>query len=151
MQGNPHTRINMEAQDRMLNDEETEMLPSSERDSEPTGISSDTAVSHTEEEQADTVPLLPSTTGTEDGTVLSTSSRSSQGTPNNTSGNIGITVNGYANLIQEKFFWRNALTTNLNWVKLDDKDTDLLTSCAFPGFPRAVAPRPQRQPGLRPW
>ena len=73
----------MEAQDRMLNDEETEMLPSSERDCEPTGISSDTAVSHTEEEQADTVPLLPSTTGTEDGTVLSTSSRSSQGTPNN--------------------------------------------------------------------
>ncbi|MCD2258455.1 DUF3078 domain-containing protein [Psychroserpens luteolus] len=45
-----------------------------------------------------------------------------QGTPNNSSGNIGFTVNGYANLIQEKFFWRNALTTNLNWTKLDDKD-----------------------------
>jgi len=45
-----------------------------------------------------------------------------QGTPNNSSGNIGFTFNGYANLIQEKFFWRNALTTNLNWVKLDDKD-----------------------------
>lgn len=47
-----------------------------------------------------------------------------QGTPNNSSGNIGITFNGYANLIQEKYFWRNALTTNLNWVKLDDKDND---------------------------
>ena len=45
-----------------------------------------------------------------------------QGAPNNSSGSIGITFNGYANLIQEKFFWRNALTTNLNWVKLDDKD-----------------------------
>lgn len=45
-----------------------------------------------------------------------------QGAPNNNSGNIGFTVNAYANLIQEKFFWRNALTTNLNWVKLDNKD-----------------------------
>lgn len=45
-----------------------------------------------------------------------------QGTPNNNSGNIGFTVNAFANLIEEKFFWRNALTTNLNWVKLDNKD-----------------------------
>ncbi len=45
--------------------------------------------------------------------------------PNNSSGNIGITVNGYANLIQEKYFWRNSLTTNLNWVKLDDRDSEL--------------------------
>ncbi|MFS4482564.1 DUF3078 domain-containing protein [Hyunsoonleella sp. 2307UL5-6] len=45
-----------------------------------------------------------------------------QGAPNNNSGNIGFTVNGFANLIQEKFFWRNSLTTNLNWVKLDNKD-----------------------------
>lgn len=47
-----------------------------------------------------------------------------QGAPNNASGNFGITFNGYANLIEEKFFWRNALTTNLNWVKLDNKDID---------------------------
>ncbi|MGA1227507.1 MAG: DUF3078 domain-containing protein [Tamlana sp.] len=45
-----------------------------------------------------------------------------QGAPNNASGNIGFTVNAYANLIEEKFFWRNALTTNLNWIKLDNKD-----------------------------
>lgn len=45
-----------------------------------------------------------------------------QGTPNNVSGNIGITVNAFANKIEDKYFWRNALTTNLNWVKLDDKD-----------------------------
>lgn len=48
----------------------------------------------------------------------------SQGSPNNVSGNIGITINAYANLIEDKFFWRNALTTNLNWVKLDNKDID---------------------------
>ncbi|WP_223549739.1 DUF3078 domain-containing protein [Aestuariivivens sp. NBU2969] len=47
-----------------------------------------------------------------------------QGTPNNASGNFGITFNGFANLIEKKFFWRNTLTTNLNWVKLDNKDID---------------------------
>lgn len=47
-----------------------------------------------------------------------------QGAPNNNSGNIGFTVNGFANLIQEKYFWRNTLTTNLNWVKLDNRDID---------------------------
>ena len=46
----------------------------------------------------------------------------SQGTPNNASVNIGFTFNAYANLIEEKFFWRNSLSTNLTWVKLDDKD-----------------------------
>ena len=35
-----------------------------------------------------------------------------------------FTVNGFANLIEDKFFWRNSLTTNLSWVKLDNKDTD---------------------------
>ena len=45
-----------------------------------------------------------------------------QGTPNNSAGNIGITGNAFANLQQEKFFWRNALTMNLTWVKIDDKD-----------------------------
>lgn len=42
--------------------------------------------------------------------------------PNVSAGNIGVTVNGYANLIQEKFFWRNSTSINLGWVKLDDKD-----------------------------
>jgi hypothetical protein len=45
-----------------------------------------------------------------------------QGTPNNNSGNIGFTVNGFANKNEDKYFWKNALTLNLNWVKLDDKD-----------------------------
>ncbi|RLD29878.1 MAG: hypothetical protein DRI75_01850 [Bacteroidetes bacterium] len=46
----------------------------------------------------------------------------SQGVPNNSSGNIGFTVNANANLLQDKFFWRNAATLNLNWVKLDNKN-----------------------------
>ena len=37
-------------------------------------------------------------------------------------GNINITFNSYANLKQEKYFWRNNLNINLKWVKLDDKD-----------------------------
>ena len=45
-----------------------------------------------------------------------------QGTPNLNSGNIGATVNGFANLKQEKFFWRNSLNVNLSWIKFDDKD-----------------------------
>lgn len=48
----------------------------------------------------------------------------SQGSPNNSSGNIGFTVNAFANLKQEKFFWRNSGNINLSWVKLDDKDID---------------------------
>ena len=47
-----------------------------------------------------------------------------QGSPNNTSGSIGITFNGYANLQQEKFFWRNSLNANLKWVKFDDRDDE---------------------------
>lgn len=45
-----------------------------------------------------------------------------QDTPNNSSGNIGATINGYANLDREKFFWKNTGNVNLKWVKLDDKD-----------------------------
>lgn len=45
-----------------------------------------------------------------------------QGSPNNASGNIGVTINGFANLNQEKFFWRNSGNINLSWVKFDDKD-----------------------------
>ncbi|MDT0606145.1 DUF3078 domain-containing protein [Croceitalea rosinachiae] len=60
--------------------------------------------------------------GTIGGSLSNFSNWYAQGFPNNSAGNIGFTVNGFANLQQEKFFWRNALTTNLNWVKLDDED-----------------------------
>lgn len=42
--------------------------------------------------------------------------------PNTSAGNIGITVNAFANLIEEDFFWRNSGTVNLGWVKIDNKD-----------------------------
>ncbi|PTX64040.1 Protein of unknown function (DUF3078) [Kordia periserrulae] len=45
-----------------------------------------------------------------------------QGIPNNSSGNIGFTVNAFANLQQEKFFWLNSANVNLAWVKLDNTD-----------------------------
>lgn len=45
-----------------------------------------------------------------------------QSSPNNSTGNIGVTVNGFANLNQEKFFWRNSGNINIGWVKFDDKD-----------------------------
>lgn len=60
--------------------------------------------------------------GTIGGTISQFNNWFAQGTPNNNAGNIGITGNVFANLQQEKFFWRNALTTNLTWVKVDDKD-----------------------------
>lgn len=46
----------------------------------------------------------------------------SKGTPNSAAGNIGFTMNAFANLKQEKFFWRNSMNLNLAWVKFDDKD-----------------------------
>jgi len=45
--------------------------------------------------------------------------------PNNNSGNIGITFNSFANLQQEKYFWRNGLNVNLGWVKLDNRDLEV--------------------------
>jgi prolyl-tRNA synthetase len=60
--------------------------------------------------------------GTIGGSLSNFSDWYSQGKPNNSSGNIGVTFNAFANKIEDKYFWRNALTTNFAWVKLDDKD-----------------------------
>ncbi len=60
--------------------------------------------------------------GTIGGSISEFNNWFAQGIPNNSSGNIGFTVNAFANLQQEKFFWRNSLNTNLNWVKLDNQD-----------------------------
>ena len=45
----------------------------------------------------------------------------SRSAPTASAGNIGITVNGFANLIEDDFFWRNSAAVNLGWVKLDEK------------------------------
>ena len=58
--------------------------------------------------------------GTIGGSLTEQRNAFAQGIPDNSSGNIGFTVNGYANLIKEKFFWRNSGTLNLSWVKLDN-------------------------------
>ncbi len=60
--------------------------------------------------------------GTVGGSLSQFSNWYAQGSPNNSAGNIGFTVNGYANKIEDAYFWKNALTLNLNWVKLDDED-----------------------------
>ena len=60
--------------------------------------------------------------GTIGGSLSNFSNWYAQGNPNNSSGNIGVTVNAFANLKQEKYFWRNSANINLKWVKLDDKD-----------------------------
>jgi hypothetical protein len=62
--------------------------------------------------------------GTVGGSLSSFSNWYAQGIPNNDAGSIGFTVNGFANKIEDKYFWKNALTMNLNWVQLDDKDSD---------------------------
>ncbi len=60
--------------------------------------------------------------GTIGGSISEFRNSYTQNFPNNSSGNIGFTLNGYANLIQEKFFWRNSATLNLAWVKIDNRD-----------------------------
>ncbi|MBA6313724.1 DUF3078 domain-containing protein [Cellulophaga baltica] len=60
--------------------------------------------------------------GTIGGSISSFSNWYAQGTPDNSSGNIGFTVNAFANLKEEKFFWRNSANVNFAWVKLDDKN-----------------------------
>ncbi len=56
------------------------------------------------------------------GTFSNFSNWYAQGAPNNTSGNIAINFNAFANKIEDTYFWRNSLSANLAWVKLDDKD-----------------------------
>ncbi len=46
----------------------------------------------------------------------------SKATPNTRATNIGLTLNGFANLQQEKYFWRNGANLTLGWLKFDDKD-----------------------------
>ena len=62
--------------------------------------------------------------GTIGGSVSEQRNAFAQSIPNNSAGNIGFTVNGYANLLQDKFFWRNSGILNLSWVRLDNRDDD---------------------------
>lgn len=42
--------------------------------------------------------------------------------PNINSSTVGIAVNGYANHLAKKYFWRNAINVNMAWIKFDDLD-----------------------------
>jgi hypothetical protein len=63
--------------------------------------------------------------------------------PNASAGNIGVSINGYANLIEDNYFWKNSVAINLGWVKLDDESvggdegfetaTDVLTLSSLYG------------------
>lgn len=44
--------------------------------------------------------------------------------PNTSAANIGFALNGFANLDQKKYFWRNSAKLNLSWLKFDDKEID---------------------------
>ncbi|MDZ4747543.1 MAG: DUF3078 domain-containing protein [Saprospiraceae bacterium] len=46
----------------------------------------------------------------------------SKESPNTNAISIGFTGNGYANLDQKKYFWRNNLNVALGWQKFDDED-----------------------------
>lgn len=62
--------------------------------------------------------------GTIGGNLSSFDKWFSQGSPNVNSGNIGATVNAFANLKQDKYFWRNSANLNVQWVKFDNRDID---------------------------
>lgn len=62
--------------------------------------------------------------GTIGGNISGYNNWYAKATPNSSAGNLGFTINGFANLDKEKFFWKNATNINLSWVKLDDEDID---------------------------
>lgn len=60
--------------------------------------------------------------GTIGGSFSEFSNWYAQGTPNNSSGRIGISINPYAKLDRDAFFWYNQAQLNVGWIKFDDKD-----------------------------
>jgi uncharacterized coiled-coil protein SlyX len=46
----------------------------------------------------------------------------SKSSPNTTAFTIGFAGNGFANLQQKKYFWRNGANLTLGWVKFNDRD-----------------------------
>jgi hypothetical protein len=60
--------------------------------------------------------------GTIGGNLSSFDKWYSQGTPNVDAGNIGVTINAFANLKREQYFWRNNANLNVQWIKFDNRD-----------------------------
>lgn len=51
--------------------------------------------------------------------------------PNTTATTIGITGNAFANLIEDKYFWRNGLNLNFGWLKFENDDDPLTADNDF--------------------
>ena len=62
--------------------------------------------------------------GTVGGSLSGFNNWYSRTAPNAEAGSIGVTINGFANLTKEKFFWKNSGAINLGWVKLDDQSVE---------------------------
>ncbi len=63
-------------------------------------------------------------TGTIGGSVSGFNNWYAKDKPNASVGNFGVNVFGFADLIQDRFFWKNAMNINIGWVKFDDRDDD---------------------------
>ena len=63
-------------------------------------------------------------TGTIGGSISGFNNWYSKETPNSSVGNFGINLNAYADLMEDKYFWKNATNINIGWIKFDDKDDD---------------------------
>lgn len=63
-------------------------------------------------------------TGTIGGSVSGFNNWYGKETPNSSVGNFGININAFADLIEDKYFWKNATNINIGWVKFDDRDDD---------------------------
>ena len=60
--------------------------------------------------------------GTIGGSISGFNNWYSKESPNSSVGNFGININAFADLIEEKYFWKNSTNINVGWVKYDDKD-----------------------------
>jgi len=63
-------------------------------------------------------------TGTIGGSISGFNNWYAKDKPNASVGNFGVNVFGFADLIEDKFFWKNAMNINIGWVKFDDRDDD---------------------------
>lgn len=63
-------------------------------------------------------------TGTIGGSISGFNNWYSKENPNSSVGNFGININAFADLIEDKYFWKNSTNINIGWVKFDDKDDD---------------------------
>ena len=55
-------------------------------------------------------------TGTIGGSVSGFNNWYAKDKPNASVGNFGINVFGFADLIEEKYFWKNAMNINIGWI-----------------------------------